>query len=68
MEYISSDDEFLEFLDLLVPEQRRRVKQRPNHVEELKDEEFLARYRVNKNTVAFIAAEIADEISPKTTR
>jgi len=57
MDYISSDEEFLEVLDYLMPEQRRNFRGRSNHLQELNDDEFVARYRVSKNTATYIAAE-----------
>lgn len=59
-----SDDSLFELAELVAfPRQAKVIRDRPDHFQTWRDDEFLQRFRLTKNTVKFILDVIETEIA-----
>lgn len=64
-----SDDSLFELADLVAfPRQAKVLRERPDHFQAWRDNDFLQRFRLNKNTVKFILDVIETKIASPTDR
>lgn len=68
-EVITDDEDFLGLVDaVLHPRMPRTFRQRPDHFTLWTDNEFLQRFRLTKNTVAYISECVSPTISSTSRR
>lgn len=65
----SSEEEVLELVLIVAgPRQAKVIRPRVNHYEKWRDEEFIARFWMSKETTRFVLDLIGEHIAHKTTR
>lgn len=65
---VDQDFEFFNDVFNLIVHRPKRYKIQPNYLEILEDTEFLARFRITKNTFWLLLDEIKDQIEPVSRR
>ena len=70
MDYESDeDDDFLEFNVIIAFPRRARIfRNRPDHFKGWTEDEFLQKFRLNKNTVRFLVEILDERLAPISTR
>lgn len=64
-----SDDSLFELAELVAfPRQAKVIRERPDHFQTWRDDEFLQRFRLSKNTVKFLLDVIETKIALPTDR
>lgn len=64
-----SDDSLFELAELVAfPRQAKVIRERPDHFQTWRDDEFLQRFRLSKNTVKFLLDVIETKIASPTDR
>lgn len=64
-----ADDDFVRLAVIVAfPRRAKVIRERPDHFQVWRDDEFLHRFRLNKNTVKFILNIIESKIASPTSR
>lgn len=66
---LTDDEDLLELIDMVERRRRRKIfRQRENHFQKWRDNEFVRRFRFSKDGVQFLLNQVAPLIESQTAR